>query len=270
MASRKIEDLYPPVQPLFRNLLAEAQKLMPGWTAFITDGLRTHEEQAQLYAEGRGSYTYNGKVYHQKGSKIVTNAKPGYSFHEYGLAVDIGWQKDGALSYAGLDKLGPIGRKMGFTWGADFGDKPHFEYSGGLTINQVKAGQRPKVGSTVDEMDKTTFIKYVYRATQGREPSASELSFAQGLSEEQLVQLRFRDDVIGGYWKVSDGTDCPESEKDFWQNAINIDQTIFSLQTQWFNDHVVAKINAATAGMAITDEKKKQIAQEYVIKKLFS
>lgn len=42
-----------------------------------TEGLRTYEKQAQLYAQGRTSP-----------GKIITNAKPGQSLHSFGLAAD--------------------------------------------------------------------------------------------------------------------------------------------------------------------------------------
>ncbi len=45
----------------------------------VTDGLRTYAEQQQLYDQGRGSVP----------GKIVTNAQPGQSWHNFGLAVDL-------------------------------------------------------------------------------------------------------------------------------------------------------------------------------------
>ena len=44
----------------------------------ITQALRTWDEQEELYAQGR-----------TKKGKIVTNAKAGYSWHNYGLAIDV-------------------------------------------------------------------------------------------------------------------------------------------------------------------------------------
>lgn len=44
----------------------------------VTQGLRTWTEQAQLYAQGR---TAPGKV--------ITDAAPGYSWHNFGCAVDV-------------------------------------------------------------------------------------------------------------------------------------------------------------------------------------
>ena len=50
-----------------------------GTYLLVVSGLRTAPEQNALYAQGR-----NGAPGH-----IVTNAKAGYSTHNYGLAVDV-------------------------------------------------------------------------------------------------------------------------------------------------------------------------------------
>jgi len=124
MASRKIEDLHITLQPMTRSLLEQGQEAIKstGWTFFITDGFRSNAEQTKLYSQGR---TTPGK--------IVTNARAGQSAHNYGLAVDMAFQKSGKLSYdpSLYAKIYPIARKIGFELGADwtgFTDKPHFEH----------------------------------------------------------------------------------------------------------------------------------------------
>lgn len=117
----------------------------------FTDGLRTDVDQAILYGKGRKSYIYNGKQYGNPGVKIVTNAKPGTSFHNYGLALDF-------VTCDGFGKnidwiVGPkwkraaaIAKELGFTWGGDwksFYDAPHIEYNGGYTVSQIRAGKWP-------------------------------------------------------------------------------------------------------------------------------
>ena len=68
------------------TLDASFQKRVRGWlnemvasriTPLIYCGRRTMEEQAALFAKGRTS-----------GGRIVTKAKPGQSYHNYGLAFD--------------------------------------------------------------------------------------------------------------------------------------------------------------------------------------
>jgi len=48
-----------------------------GLGLLVTCGLRTFPEQARLYAQGR-----------TRPGRIVTNAKPGQSYHNFGLAFD--------------------------------------------------------------------------------------------------------------------------------------------------------------------------------------
>lgn len=146
MASRKVEDLHQIFQPMVRELLSQGQKAIDskfsGWEFFITDGFRSFEEQTKLYAQGR---TTSGK--------IVTNAKAGQSAHNYGLAVDCAFQKDGQLSYdlKMYSLIYPIARKLGFELGADwtgFTDKPHFEHPQWEKISQ---GKEPEKGSNMSE-----------------------------------------------------------------------------------------------------------------------
>ena len=95
-------------------------------------GTRSFDEQAKLYAKGR---TLPGA--------IVTNAKPGYSWHAYGLAADVVFIDKGKWSW---DKkhpwslLGKIGEDLGLEWGGrfDFRDFPHFELTNGLDISQAR------------------------------------------------------------------------------------------------------------------------------------
>jgi len=114
-----------------------------GYTFFITDGYRSMDEQARLYAQGR---TVPGK--------IVTMAKPGQSPHNYGLAVDCSFQKNGKLEYRDnlYAKVYPIARKLGLELGADwttFKDKPHFEYKGWKALKDKEMAVVPQPAKPV-------------------------------------------------------------------------------------------------------------------------
>ncbi len=127
------------------RLLADAAAA--GIPLTVTFTLRSMATQAALYAQGR---TCPGCV--------VTNARPGYSFHNYGLALDVvptelfklpNWG-DTRAHQAHTDalwaKLGAIGLGVGFRWGGKFRsirDRPHFEWSGELTLADLRAGARP-------------------------------------------------------------------------------------------------------------------------------
>lgn len=111
----------------------------------VTETLRTKEEQDELYAQGR-----------TKPGKIVTNAKGGDSFHNYGLAFDIALIDRGKLNWnTGADindnditdffEIGEIGEKLGLEWGGrwKFKDMPHFQLTFGLSLADLKAGKKP-------------------------------------------------------------------------------------------------------------------------------
>jgi peptidoglycan L-alanyl-D-glutamate endopeptidase CwlK len=111
-----------------------------GINILIVQGLRTSEEQAALYAQGRTT-----------AGAIVTNANAGYSNHNYGLAIDYALLADDGYSVVWTvnDKwrrVAEIGKRLGFEWGGDwtgFIDYPHLEMCFGLSIEDLLDGKRP-------------------------------------------------------------------------------------------------------------------------------
>lgn len=119
--SRRIEDLSPATQKLYAAF--QQGCIDAGLAVVPVQTLRTFEEQAHLYAQGRDPNV--------KGP-IVTNAPPGSSFHNFAEAFDVAFSDGkGGVTWSGpWDKLGAIGRKVGLHWGGDFHsilDRPHFE-----------------------------------------------------------------------------------------------------------------------------------------------
>lgn len=109
----------------------------------ITQGLRTLAEQDALFAQGR---TIPGS--------IVTNARGGYSYHNFSLAIDFVLIKGGYdMKYDGdcdgiADWVEVVteAKALGFAWGGDwksFKDNPHFEMTFGLSLADLRAGKRP-------------------------------------------------------------------------------------------------------------------------------
>jgi len=137
---RVIAKLHETLHGPARRLLVTAFE--EGLDLTVTQGLRTHEEQARLYAQGR---TTPGN--------IVTWAQPGSSWHNFGLALDVAldgdpgprirpqWPNDRKL----WTRVGEIGEALGFEWGGRWErvDLPHFQMRGGLTMSQARMGQRP-------------------------------------------------------------------------------------------------------------------------------
>ena len=120
-SEKNIATLAPEVQPLARQLIeiASAQ----GINAKVICGARTLSEQNELYAQGR-----------TKPGKIVTKAPGGYSWHNFGLAFDIGiFSPDGKEYYgesSAYADVGKIGEAIGLEWGGSwegFPDFPHFQ-----------------------------------------------------------------------------------------------------------------------------------------------
>ena len=117
----------------------EAFLAAQGVSVEVISGLRSWQAQAALYAQGR-----------TKPGPIVTNAKPGSSWHNYGLAIDLGLFKAGkyldSSSPAQADKIyaeiGKIAAKHGIEWGGTwvkFKDTPHFQVTFGKTLAELRA-----------------------------------------------------------------------------------------------------------------------------------
>jgi peptidoglycan L-alanyl-D-glutamate endopeptidase CwlK len=118
-SEKTISTLLPELHSLARQLVQDAAD--EGITIKIISGLRTYDEQNSLYAQGR---TASGNV--------VTNAKGGYSNHNFGIAFDIGVFENG--KYLGNSPsyrvVGPIGTALGLEWGGNwktFVDLPHYQ-----------------------------------------------------------------------------------------------------------------------------------------------
>lgn len=133
--SRKIEDLHPVVQELCKKHIEACRER--GVEITVTNTLRDVKYQEYLYSLGR-----------TKPGNIVTNMKL-VGPHAFSLAYDV-VPVVGGKAIWGNNKLwaiaGEEGKKLGLTWGGDWKsivDKPHFEYTGGLTATQLRAGQRP-------------------------------------------------------------------------------------------------------------------------------
>lgn len=130
--------LHPAVRNEVVALIDKAEEQLPTSLAIrIVQGLRTIEEQNALYAQGR-----------TKPGSIVTNARGGSSFHNYGLAIDFAIlvDKDGNGTYDELswdikkdnDKDGTadwlevvkVFEGAGWEWGGRFSsikDYPHLQ-----------------------------------------------------------------------------------------------------------------------------------------------
>lgn len=138
ITSRKLEDLNPTVREKALKMEKRCEAEL-GIDLVFTATYRDDESQDALYAIGRTV----------KGAK-VTNAKAGYSYHNFRLAFDVVpvrhgkpvWNTSGEDGKLWAD-IGRIGKECGLEWGGDFKslkDLPHFQDSKGLTLAQLRSG----------------------------------------------------------------------------------------------------------------------------------
>lgn len=118
-SEKVIATLLPEVKPYARALVTQAAAA--GIAIKVISGLRTYDEQNDLYAQGR-----------TKPGKIVTNAKGGYSNHNFGIAFDVGvFEGTKYLDESPKYKaVGAIGVGLGLEWGGNWKtiqDEPHFQ-----------------------------------------------------------------------------------------------------------------------------------------------
>jgi peptidoglycan LD-endopeptidase CwlK len=144
-------ELHPVVKERSDQLVQQAARI--GIVVLITDGFRSLDEQNTIYEQGR---TTEGN--------IVTNAKGGESYHNYGLAIDFAletpsgdviWDRQYDRNQNGKgdwSEVVKIAKSLGFRWGGDwkdFKDYPHLQMDFGLSIADLQNGQRPDESSNV-------------------------------------------------------------------------------------------------------------------------
>lgn len=125
-----LKSLHPHVARKVRKLMEAMSEI--GLPCTIVSAYRSFRQQNELYAKGR---TADGR--------IVTQAKGGQSYHNYGLAADLlplvcAKDRDWAPEHQAWKMLGVLAEKMGFVWGGRFGDRPHIEYTRGMHYSQLK------------------------------------------------------------------------------------------------------------------------------------
>lgn len=130
----------PEVKERVEELLDALARL--GLYFMVSLGMRTIAVQDALYAQGR-----------TKPGPIVTKARGGYSFHNFGMAVDLVLVRDGGViewkdidtnsdGHADYSQMGQVAKNHGFIWGGDFSglaDLGHIEYHPQKTLAQVRA-----------------------------------------------------------------------------------------------------------------------------------
>lgn len=166
ISEARVKKLHPKIRDEVKSLIEKAEQGFPINMAIrIVQGLRTIQEQNNLYALGRTKVNPDGKTKTRPKGNTVTKATGGKSFHNYGLAVDfailhdkdengqyeeLSWDTaldfdiDGVIDWHEVVK---IFGAAGYEWGGDwrtFKDLPHIQKTFGYTwqqlLNKVVAG----------------------------------------------------------------------------------------------------------------------------------
>ena len=143
-SEERVKLLHPKIRDEVKMLIEKAELNFPPTIAIaVPQGLRTIDEQNELYAQGR-----------TKPGNIVTNARGGSSYHNYGLAFDFclvydtdgngiydetSWDikkdkdKDGIADWLEVVK---VFEAAGYEWGGKWSsikDYPHLQKTFGYT-----------------------------------------------------------------------------------------------------------------------------------------
>ena len=115
-SSAKIDTLHSQIKPYAIQFLNRCYA--KGIKLVISEAFRTREQQIALQGTGRA-------------------AKPGFSYHEYGLAIDVK-----SVNSNDWDTIGQIGEDLGFRWGRHFRtprrEDWHFDMGFGFTSKELK------------------------------------------------------------------------------------------------------------------------------------
>lgn len=147
---QRINTLHPKIRQKVLDAFTHINKklLGKGVRMRVTHGRRTFSEQNEMHEQGR-----------TKPGTIVTYARGGYSYHNYGLAFDFvilldkngdgkfekaEWSttsdndKDGIADWK---EVAVYMKSLGFTWGGDWkgkkNDPPHFEMTFGYSEDKL-------------------------------------------------------------------------------------------------------------------------------------
>lgn len=133
--SRSLDDLNPKVKKLAEQFIKACKDA--GIDILIYSTYRDAESQNELYAQGR-----------TKPGRIVTNAKAGFSYHNWRCAFDFVPIVNGKARWddsAAYAKCGAIAEDLGFEWAGRWSGKlkevAHLQFTGGLSIFDFQKGK---------------------------------------------------------------------------------------------------------------------------------
>jgi hypothetical protein len=148
--------LMPEFTERLKEFVLEAQ--YQGHDVDVQSALRSMNDQNKLYALGRTIKNPDGLNALKPMGNIVTNAQAGHSWHNWGVAADVVYRKDGKFTWNVPDSaylaLNNIASKYRLIWGGSWsadktkalGDLDHWELTGGMPIQMaINLGNTKKV-----------------------------------------------------------------------------------------------------------------------------
>lgn len=155
ISESRLAQLYPPFASMIRQVYTDliGEQILTR----VTQGLRSWNEQATIYAQGRtipGPACKHDGVARPVGTcpdhpfgATVTNAAPGTSWHNFGLAVDLcpsthgpgmPFDPDWNESHPSWGRIVAVGQARGLVSGATFRtrpDEPHLQLTGRFPVS---------------------------------------------------------------------------------------------------------------------------------------
>jgi len=198
--SRDILELHPTLQRGATELIRRARAI--GLPVGISSTYRDAEYQDYLYEQGRS-----------RPGTIVTNARAGESVHNYRLAFDIFKNIKGSEynDLAFFEAVGKLWIDMGGSWGGSwsgFIDRPHFEFTNGITVHQMQSGSRMPANTLMkwEHMTQDQFNKHMtqYLNMRATLPASDNTEVKEALATlspaltdgERLQAFATREEVI--------------------------------------------------------------------------
>lgn len=133
----RLQAVCPQLADKVQQVDVEFQQQVPGDCLEVVQGIRSYNYQQSLWLKGRDA---NGNVTDQ--GAVVTNAPPGYSWHEMGMAVDVvprsllpipGWNPESPL-WAQITSIAEsFGLACGSCWMHK--DLPHLQLTGRFPVS---------------------------------------------------------------------------------------------------------------------------------------
>ena len=128
ISERRLSEVYPGLADKVRQMAEQLEQ--EGIDIRVTQSYRPWSEQAALYDQGRTSP-----------GEIVTNARAGFSWHNFGLAVDVAplipQGVDWNTNHPAWLRIVAAGTSFGLVSGAEwrtFPDWPHFQLTGRFPV----------------------------------------------------------------------------------------------------------------------------------------